>query len=73
MGAVCVGWRWWCCCWCCFGIVVGVDFVVAVVMFGLGRLLLAGTTRTLFRILLWAGAWGCGSVPLSFFYDTDGG
>ena len=47
-------------------------------MFGLGGgggggggLLLAGTTRTLFRILLWAGAWGCGSVPLSF-YGTDG-
>ena len=56
-----------------FGIVVGVDVVVAVVMFGLGGLLLAGTTRTLFRILLWAGAWGCGSVPLSFFYGTDGG
>ena len=52
---------------------IGVDVVVAVVMFGLGGLLLAGTTRTLFRILLWAGAWGCGSVLLSFFYGTDGG
>ena len=36
-------------------LLVGV-VVVAVVMFGLGGLLLAGTTRTLFRILLWAGA-----------------